>query len=101
MRPCGPTTKGNDSAFQFLSASGASCDAASGWSARQFLPSSVETSVPLGPTVIQVFAVCGRTLRQNGSRAAAFALGHNRNERRLSALSQSVTAVPSVASVIL
>ena len=52
MRPLGPTTKGRERAFQFLSASGASC--AAGWRALQFLPSSREMSVPLGPTVIQV-----------------------------------------------
>jgi hypothetical protein len=54
MRPCGPTTKGRESAFQLRSAPGASWSAGSGWTARQLRPSSVETSVPLGPTVIQV-----------------------------------------------
>jgi len=51
----GPTTKGSESAFQFLSASGASCGV--GLRAVQFLPSSREMSVPLGPTVIQVLVV--------------------------------------------
>ncbi len=55
MRPLGPTTKGRDRAFQFWSASGAS--EGEGFKGCQFLPSSVEMSVPLGPTVIQVFAV--------------------------------------------
>ena len=55
MRPLGPTTKGSERAFQFLSASGASCGVAV--RGRQLWPSSVEMSVPLGPTVIQVFAV--------------------------------------------
>ena len=55
MRPLGPTTKGSERAFQFLSASGGSL--AVGVRARQLRPSSVEMSVPLGPTVIQVFVV--------------------------------------------
>ena len=55
MRPLGPTTKGRDRAFQFWSASGWS--EGDGFRGCQFLPSSVEMSVPLGPTVIQVFVV--------------------------------------------
>jgi hypothetical protein len=55
MRPLGPTTKGRERAFQFWSASGASV--AFGLRGRQFLPWSVEMSVPLGPTVIQVLVV--------------------------------------------
>ena len=55
MRPCGPTTKGSERAFQFLSASGGSCGL--GFRGVQFLPSSREMSVPLGPTVIQSFWV--------------------------------------------
>ena len=60
MRPWGPTTKGRERAFQFLSVSlSASLSAFGGWlglgwRAVQFLPSSREISVPLGPTVIQV-----------------------------------------------
>lgn len=55
MRPWGPTTKGSERAFQFLSASG-------GWlrpgrRAIQFVPSSREMSEPLGPTVIQALWV--------------------------------------------
>ena len=53
MRPCGPTTKGRERAFQFLSASGGSCGL--GFKDVQFFPSSREMSVPLGPTVIQSF----------------------------------------------
>jgi len=56
MRPCGPTTNGSESAFQLRSASGASCSAASGCTACQLSPSFLETSVPFGPTVIQVLA---------------------------------------------
>jgi len=55
MRPCGPTTKGSERAFQFLSASGGSLF--DGLRGVQFLLSSVEMSVPLGPTVIQSFWV--------------------------------------------
>src|SRR5215472_13980286 len=55
MRPLGPTTKGSERAFQLRSASDASCSAALGCTARQLRPSSVEMSVPFGPTVIQVF----------------------------------------------
>ena len=55
--PFGPTTKGSEMAFQFRSASAGSCRPASGRTARQFFPSSVETSVPFGPTVIHVLAV--------------------------------------------
>jgi len=50
MRPLGPTTKGRERAFQFWFESGASVGP--GLRARQFLPSSVEMSVPFGPTVI-------------------------------------------------
>ena len=57
MRPWGPTTKGRDRAFQCWSASGASPGV--GRSGRQLRPSSVEMSVPLGPTVIQVLVVGG------------------------------------------
>ena len=53
MRPWGPTTKGRERAFQFLSASGGS--EAVGLRGLQFFPSSREMSVPLGPTVIQSF----------------------------------------------
>ena len=53
MRPCGPTTKGSERAFQLRSASAGSCSAGLGRRARQLRPSSVEMSVPLGPTVIQ------------------------------------------------
>ena len=55
MRPLGPTTKGSERAFQFLSASGGS--EAVGLRGLQFFPSSREMSVPLGPTVIQVFVL--------------------------------------------
>ena len=55
MRPLGPTTKGSERAFQFLSASGGSVGL--GLRERQLRPSSVEMSVPLGPTVIQVLMV--------------------------------------------
>lgn len=54
MRPLVPTTKGSESAFQFLSASAAS--AAPAFRGLQCRPSSVETSVPLGPTAIHIFA---------------------------------------------
>ncbi len=60
MRPWGPTTKGRERAFQFLSVSLlASRSVFGGWlgqgrRAVQLLPSSREMSVPLGPTVIQV-----------------------------------------------
>ena len=54
MRPSGPTAKGSERAFQFLSASAGSPD--DGFRGRQWRPSSVEMSVPFGPTVIQVFA---------------------------------------------
>ena len=50
MRPCGPTTKGSERAFQLRSASVGSCSAGLGWRAHQVRPSSVEMSVPLGPT---------------------------------------------------
>ena len=52
MRPWGPTTKGRERAFQCWSASAGSLGL--GWRGRQLRPSSVEMSVPLGPTVIQV-----------------------------------------------
>jgi len=55
MRPLGPTTKGRDRAFQCWSASGVSV--ALGFRGCQLRPSSVEMSVPLGPTVIQVLVV--------------------------------------------
>ena len=48
--PLLPTTNGRLSAFHPLSASTAS--AGPGRNARQFFPSSTETSVPFGPTVI-------------------------------------------------
>ena len=54
MRPWGPTTKGSERAFQSRSASGGSPAAEFGLRACQLRPSSVEISVPLGPTVIQV-----------------------------------------------
>jgi hypothetical protein len=50
-----PWTKGRERAFQLRSASGGSVGV--GWRARQLRPSSVEMSVPLGPTVIQVLVV--------------------------------------------
>jgi hypothetical protein len=53
MRPCGPTTKGSERAFQFLPASGGSCGL--GLRDVQFFPSSREMSAPLGPMVIQSF----------------------------------------------
>ena len=53
MRPSGPTAKGSERAFQFLSVSAGS--PGDGFRARQLRPSSVEMSVPFGPTVIQVF----------------------------------------------
>ena len=55
MRPWGPTTNGSERAFQFLSASWGSV--AVGFRGLQLRPSSREMSVPLGPTVIQVFVV--------------------------------------------
>ena len=55
MRPLGPTTKGRERAFQLLSASSGS--PLVGLRGVQFLPSSREMSVPLGPTVIQVLVV--------------------------------------------
>ena len=53
MRPWGPTTKGSERAFQFLSASGASVEM--GLRGASFCRRRVEMSVPLGPTVIQSF----------------------------------------------
>ena len=55
MRPLGPTTNGSERAFQFLSASCGSVGV--GFKGVQLRPSSREMSVPLGPTVIQVFVV--------------------------------------------
>ncbi len=56
IRPRDPTTNGSESAFQCLSASAAS--PTPGKSGRQFRPSSTETSVPFGPTVIQALLDC-------------------------------------------
>jgi len=58
MRPWGPTTKGRDRAFQCWSSSGVvSGFWGLGFRGRQLRPSSVEMSVPFGPTVIQDFVV--------------------------------------------
>src|SRR4051794_3135715 len=52
IRPFWPTANGNESAFQFWSASGDS--PALGFSGTQVRPSSRETSVPVGPTASQL-----------------------------------------------
>jgi hypothetical protein len=52
MRPFGPTTNGWESAFELRSASRTSVG--SRIRPRQIRPPSVETSVPLGPTVMRL-----------------------------------------------